>query len=105
MQPAYRETGAVVCKRARLFLVCKKISFDVSVVDVLFTKRGDASRSSSLAEVATHANAQTGEWRRSPAGSVGKHDVAFLVCLFDERHTRLFLPVTHGLLEHRPLST
>lgn len=46
-----------------------------------------------------------GEWQSSPAGSVGKHDVAFLVCLLDESYTCLFLPVTHGLLEHRPLST
>lgn len=41
----------------------------------------------------------------SPAGSVGEHDVAFLVRLLDESHARLFLPVTHGLLEHGPLST
>lgn len=51
-----------------------------------------------------HTNIR-GEWQRSPAGSVGKHDVAFLVSLLDESYTCLFLPVTHGLLEHRPLST
>lgn len=41
----------------------------------------------------------------SPTGSVGEHYVAFLIGLFNESYTCLFLPVTHGLLKHGPLST
>lgn len=41
----------------------------------------------------------------SPTGSVGEHYVAFLICLLNESYARLFLPVTHGLLKHSPLTT
>lgn len=41
----------------------------------------------------------------SPARSVGEHDVAFLVRLLNESYARLFLPVTHGLFKHGPLTT
>lgn len=55
-----------------------------------------------------HTHTRSRKTRRdspnSPAGSVGEHYVAFLVCFLNECHARLFLPVTHGLLKHGPLA-
>lgn len=41
----------------------------------------------------------------SPTGSIGEDYVAFFVCLLNEGYACLLLPVTHGLLEHGPLTT
>lgn len=53
----------------------------------------------------THNEHTQGDSSNSPTGSVCEHYVAFLICLFNKSHTCLFLPVTHGLLKHGPLST
>lgn len=55
----------------------------------------------------THTQSQTQSHRdrwSSPAGPVGEHYVAFLVRLLNESYARLFLPVTHGLFKHGPLT-
>lgn len=56
----------------------------------------------------THSHTITRTQRdspNSPAGSIGEHNVAFLICLLNESYARLFFPMTHGLLEHGPLTT
>lgn len=40
----------------------------------------------------------------SPAGSVGEHNIAVLICPLQEGDTGMFLPVSHGLPEDCPLA-
>lgn len=40
----------------------------------------------------------------SPAGSIGEHDIAVLICALQEGDTGVLLPVPHGLPEDCPLA-
>lgn len=52
----------------------------------------------------THTITNRHTFPNQPAGSVGEDYVAFFICLLNESHACLFLPVAHGLLEHGPLT-
>ena len=67
--------------------------------------RGTHTHTHTHTHTLTHTFTHTQkESPNSPAGPVGEHDVAFLVCLLNESYACLFLPVTHGLLKHGPLT-
>lgn len=79
----------------RIVSRCDKVNTDLEV----------HTHTHTLTRTLTHTLTHTQkESPNSPAGPVGEHDVAFLVCLLNESYACLFLPVTHGLLKHGPLT-
>ena len=85
----------------RIVSRCDKVNTDLEVHTHTRTHTHTHTHTHTLTHTFTHTQKES---PNSPAGPVGEHDVAFLVCLLNESYACLFLPVTHGLLKHGPLT-